>query len=124
MPHAPVETHEDGWFAFHYIERNRAAPKVSVDFFLGDTKLEIKGEWKEAELATTPNWRLRRKLTRGLFETAQLAATLLVPLITLASTTARGSQSNWWTLVGLGFGADTIKNLLVDKNDASANKTK
>jgi hypothetical protein len=43
-----------------------------------------------------------------------LCAALLVPLATLAITTTSGdvSSSHWWDLVGLGFGSETIRNIL------------
>jgi len=43
-----------------------------------------------------------------------LCAALLVPLATLAITTTTGdvSSSHWWDLVGLGFGSETIRNIL------------
>jgi hypothetical protein len=46
-----------------------------------------------------------------------LCAALLVPLATLAITTTTGdvSSSHWWDLVSLGFGSETIRNILTSQ---------
>jgi hypothetical protein len=42
-----------------------------------------------------------------------MLAALLVPLTTLAITTADGAISGrWWDLVGIGFGSEAIRNIL------------
>lgn len=58
------------------------------------------------------------RLSRTGLEAALLIAALLVPLATLALTTAGGGTSGrWWDLVAIGFGWDTIKNILVGRQD-------
>jgi hypothetical protein len=53
-------------------------------------------------------------------EAVQLGATVLVPLATLVIATASGaSVGHWWELVGIGFGADTLKNIIAGSSNAS-----
>jgi hypothetical protein len=45
----------------------------------------------------------------------------LVPLAALASATLNGgSTGHWWALVALGFGSDTIKNILVGRDEPAS----
>ena len=54
-------------------------------------------------------------------EFIQLVAALLVPLVALAASTLRGgSTGQWWELVALGFGSDTIKNILVGRDEPAS----
>jgi hypothetical protein len=48
----------------------------------------------------------------------QLSAALLVPLATLATTTIGGGAGNWWELIAIGFGSDTIKSILVGRQES------
>jgi hypothetical protein len=70
-------------------------------------------------LTTSSTW--REKWSRFWLETFQLLATLLVPLAALASATLNGgSTGHWWALVALGFGSDTIKNILVGRDEPAS----
>lgn len=117
----PVHLEEDGWSVYHYFESGVTKSSVAVAFHDAQGKL--------IELPDSPSWVMRdvnpqsRKRPGqwapfGL-ELVQLVATLLVPLATLASTTAEGATvGHWWQLVGIGFGADTIKNLITGPQGA------
>jgi hypothetical protein len=53
----------------------------------------------------------------------QLFAALLVPLAALAVTTAgEGASGRWWDLVGLGFGSETIRNILSGQNTSATSQ--
>ena len=70
-------------------------------------------------LRTSSAW--RENWLRFRLETVQLLATLLVPLVALASTTLNGgSTGHWWALVAIGFGSDTIKNILVGRDEPAS----
>jgi hypothetical protein len=117
------ELTELGWHVYHYFESNVQGTQVSVNFCDSEgRKVQLQTQGKNwPTLNITPKERERKKRehkdrwSRTWLELIQLGAALLVPLATLAATTATsGTIGNWWTLVGIGFGSDTIKNILVD----------
>ena len=49
-------------------------------------------------------------------EAIQLFAALLVPLATLAVTqSTEGTTGRWWELIGVGFGSEMIRSILMGK---------
>jgi hypothetical protein len=57
-------------------------------------------------------------------EGLQLAAALLVPLATLAVTQSdQGTSGQWWELIGVGFGSETIRGILTGKEEQPATST-
>jgi hypothetical protein len=121
--------HEQGWHAFHYFESRSASAEISVDVFDGDDTMTLasnpQGDFPTISVTPTPNWRGKEKYARTILEMAQLAAALLVPLAALASSTVNGSSDGkWWTLVALGFGTDTIKNIILGKDETATSPAK
>jgi len=128
-PPDPVIFEEDGWYAHHYFEKDVDSSTISVAFFgsKGDA-IDIQAP---AAGAQTAHWSRREKRvqvsrhsqetwTRAGLEVLQLAAALLIPLATLASTTLGGGGfAHWWELVAIGFASDTIKSILVGRQDSS-----
>lgn len=54
-------------------------------------------------------------------EALQLAAALLVPLATLAVTQSdQGTSGQWWELIGVGFGSETIRGILTGKENQAS----
>jgi hypothetical protein len=117
--------HEQGWHVFHYFEKGSLSAKVSVEVYDGNEMVALganpHGEFPEITVTPTPSWRGKERYARTILEIAQLAAALLVPLAALASTTVNGGgEGSWWTLAGLGFGTDTIKSIILGKDDSAA----
>jgi hypothetical protein len=119
---------EEGWYVHHYFEDDVVATVISVSFYDSQGKPVEPGL---PEVGTsTPHWaRLDRsvqrsqqpeeKWGRAWLELVQLAAALLVPLATLASTTINGgSTGHWWEIIAIGFGSDTIKSILVGRQES------
>jgi len=68
-------------------------------------------------------WRFYRseRLQRFMPEALQLAAALLVPLAALAVAQAgQANGSHWWDLIGIGFGSETIRNILTGSPEQSS----
>jgi len=120
--------HEQGWHAFHYFENGSASTEILVDVCDGDDTLTLApnpGEFPTITVTPTPNWRGKEKSARTILEIVQLAAALLIPLAALASSTVNGgSEGKWWTLVALGFGTDTIKNIISGKDETATSPAK
>lgn len=115
---------ESGWDVHHYFEKDVNWSNVSVAFFdatgspikldAGTPPAADAKPWYRLAEPVTASRRPQEKWARAWLETVQVAATLLVPLATLASTTLDGSGgANWWELIAIGFASDTIKNALV-----------
>ncbi|HEX7285491.1 MAG TPA: hypothetical protein VF532_04875, partial [Candidatus Angelobacter sp.] len=116
-----LEIPEEGWHVHHYFERGVHTSTITVRFFKSNGDLiELKQGQNFPVLEAHPTVRRRGKENWQRFgmELTQLSAALLVPLATLASTTINGGTSgHWWELVAIGFASDTIKNILVGKDD-------
>jgi len=57
-------------------------------------------------------------------EALQLGAALLVPLATLAVTQSdQGASGQWWELIGVGFGSETIRAILTGKGEQTSTPT-
>jgi hypothetical protein len=76
-----------------------------------------------AQLVITDRWwRFYRneKFQRVLPEALQLGAALLVPLAALAVTqTGQANGGPWWDLIGIGFGSETIRDILTGSPEQS-----
>jgi hypothetical protein len=112
---------EEGWDVHHYYESDVFKSIISVSFDDQHGKPVDLGEptpasWFKRVECIRQSRRNKEKWARTWLEASQLAAALLVPLAALASTTLNGgSVGQWWELVVLGFGSDTIKNILVSR---------
>jgi hypothetical protein len=84
--------------------------------------LSSEPKWASLSVKPVPERRGREKWQRFWVEVTQLAAALLVPLATLAWTSISGGSggTHWWGLLAIGFGSDTIKNILVGKNESQS----
>lgn len=111
---------ETGWSVHHYFQSGIDQSHVKVSF--SDSQGQpIFDDDDESE------WRVRTEKPRGSgrspeiwsrfrIELVQLGAALLVPMATLASSTLTGATTaHPWELIAIGFGADTIKNILVSR---------
>lgn len=113
---------EDGWYVHHYFEKYVVASTVSVNFYNSrgePVDLTTSGNWPVLSVKPRLSRRGKENWQRFSLELTQLGAALLVPLATLASTTINGGTGgHWWELVAIGFGSDTIKNILVGKDES------
>jgi len=118
---------EHGWYVHHYFEKDVAQSEISISFYdsegklldLGLPKDADAGHWSRLTEPLEPSRRPTDKWGRAWLELFQLAAALFVPLATLASTTlSGGSSGRWWELIAIGFGSDTIKSILVGRQDS------
>ncbi len=113
---------EDGWYVHHYFERYVVASTISVNFYSSHAEpinLGPNDNWSTLIVKPQQSRRGRENWQRSWLELTQLAAALLVPMATLASTTVGGGASgHWWEVVAIGFGSDTVKNILVGKDDS------
>jgi len=113
---------EDGWYVHHYFEKYVVESAVSVNFYNSLAEpipLASSDNWPTMVVKPRLSWRGKENWQRFLLEVTQLGAALLIPLATLASTTiSGGSSEHWWELVAIGFGSDTIKNILVGKDNS------
>ncbi len=113
---------EYGWRVHRYFEPGILDQDVEVRFFWKGKPILRKCDSKPATLkrVVVPRERTHHKkdrverwLWRPLPQALQLMAALLVPLAALAVTTAgEPAAGQWWDLVGLGFGSETIRNIL------------
>lgn len=112
---------EEGWSVHHYFEKYVITSAISVSFHDSNgvpINLSSGANWSTLSVKPVPDRRGREKWQRFSLEITQLVAALLVPLATLASTTVTGgSGTHLWELFAIGFGSDTIKNILVGKNE-------
>jgi len=113
---------EDGWYVHHYFEKYVVESTIAVNFYdshAAKIDLGSDGTWATLSVKPQPSWRGKENWQRSWLELTQLAAALLIPLATLASTTVGGGASgHWWDLVAIGFGSDTVKNILVGKDES------
>jgi hypothetical protein len=129
------EMTERGWQVCHYFASGVKKAKVSVNFYgsngeaiLLHTAHGNARNWPDLYIEPTESKREKKdhkrdKHSRNMLEFMQFAAALLVPLAPLAVTTAtQGTAGDWWTLLGIGFGSDTIKNILVGMQDRPSPK--
>jgi len=123
-PAATLALVERGWQAWHYFEPGVAESSISATFSnsKGEPLTLENKSWSQQKITPENGERKkhesRDRLSRTGLEAVQLIAALLVPLATLALTTAGGGgSSQWWDLVAIGFGSDTIKNILVGRQD-------
>ncbi|MBV9266282.1 MAG: hypothetical protein JO061_08960 [Acidobacteriaceae bacterium] len=117
----PAE-HERGWEIYRYFETNVQECEILVRFYVSGEPLgsatEATGPLiyrktitpRSGVRAQRDKWERYRALAP---EALQLGASLAVPLATLAVTTAgQAASGRWWTLVGIGFGSETIRAIL------------
>jgi hypothetical protein len=111
---------ENGWFVHHYFEKAAHQSVVTVSFHDSQGQpivLEKDKAWAELTVRPRPDTRGNENWQRFFLEVTQVGAALLVPLATLASNTVSGGNaSHWWEIAALGFGSDTIKNIIVGKD--------
>lgn len=116
-----VKFDEGGWSVYHYLEPDVNESAVTVTFHDpkgNEIALGNASGWTQRTIHPTRNKRRGQWAAFGL-EAVQLGATVLVPLATLAITTAGGaSVGHWWELIGIGFGADTLKNIIAGSSTA------
>jgi hypothetical protein len=125
----PRELNEDGWYVHHYFEGDVTESTTTVSFYDSEGNVvdlgvpagdAAKKHWSCLSKPVEQSSRYKEEWSRGRLELFQLSAALLVPLATLASTTISGSGSgHWWELIAIGFGADTIKSILVGRQESS-----
>jgi hypothetical protein len=121
--------HEQGWHAFHYFENGSVSADISIEVSDGSDIVKLAtnpcGDFPSISVVSTPTWRGKEKYGRTILEIAQLAAALLIPLAALASSTVNGGgEGRWWAVAALGFGTDTIKNIILGKDDTATPATK
>jgi hypothetical protein len=118
-PHPPVT--ECGWRVHRYFQPGISEQTVETTFFWKGRPITDAGG-KPIKLTKTIRVRQRtqyrndlwdRHVWRPLPQALQLVAGLLVPLAALtATTTGDGGSAQWWELVSLGFGSETIRSIL------------
>jgi hypothetical protein len=112
---------ECGWRVHRCFEPSTAEQVIETRFFWrGQPIVNGNGQPVILTRVVTPRepsqhrqdtW--ERLLWRPAPQALQLFAALLVPLAALAVTTSgEAASSQWWDLVGLGFGSETIRNIL------------
>jgi hypothetical protein len=124
---------EHGWEIYHYFTEDVAWSEVRVQFYVNGelvTKLTQDGQpdgtllypqtiRPQVRALDTKDW-LAAHVGRIFPEALQLAASLLVPLATLAVTQSdQGASGRWWELVGVGFGSEAIRAILTGKQSQS-----
>ncbi len=116
---------ETGWSVHHYFESDIDQSTVTVSFSDSEGRSVAPGSgtpesppwWIHIE-KPRPSRRGPENWSRLRIEVVQLGAALLVPMATLASSTINGATATQpWDLIAIGFGADTIKNILVGKSE-------
>ncbi|NKI92200.1 hypothetical protein [Rhizobacter sp. SG703] len=128
VPEKPLG--EQGWSVHHYFERDIKRSDISVAFSdSGGRFIALPPGATAADLVwyrqSEPVYRSRRSREgsqRFWIEMLQIGAALLVPLATLASQTVSDASTggSWWQLVVIGFASDTIKSILVGRQDPPA----
>lgn len=116
----PLAQTERGWVVHRYFESDVQEQKLTVRFFRHGLELDtlpiIDNPYQKTIKPTERSYdkkESREKWLRLGFQTLQMLAALLVPLATLAITTAGdGTSGRWWDLVGIGFGSEAIRNIL------------
>jgi hypothetical protein len=125
-----VEEHrqiERGWRIHHYFEEGVDEYTIEARFFHLGEPVTIDGQSGSEPVVYTRVVRLESPANAGKVwrekwiwgpapQALQLVAALLVPLATLAITTAgEGTSGRWWDLLTLGFGSETIRNILTGR---------
>jgi hypothetical protein len=116
----PVAQTDTGWRIYRYFEPLVKEQKIAVRFFYEGSAIEVPDSVASCYQRTVTPRELaihkkegREKWFRFWFQTVQMLAALLVPLATLAVTTAgEPSTGRWWDIVGIGFGSEAIRNIL------------
>jgi hypothetical protein len=120
---------EEGWYVHHYFEKDVDRSTISVSFYDSAGKpVALQGgddsagsRWFRTVQSIHASRRRKEKWGRLVLEVFQMTAALLIPLATLASTTLSGGGSaHWWELVAIGFASDTIKSILVGRQESSS----
>lgn len=113
---------EEGWSVYHYFEPDVTESAIKVAFHDArgnEIALAEASQWTQRTIPLMPRKRKGPWAAFGL-EAVQLAATVLVPLATLVIATASGATvGHWWELIGIGFGADTLKNIIAGSSNAA-----
>lgn len=110
---------EYGWEIYHYFESDIRQSDITVRFYLNGKVLPEEGEpihythtVQPQAQASTRNDKWER-VWQVFPEALQILAALLVPIAALAVSQANeGTTGRWWELVGIGFGSETIRNIL------------
>lgn len=110
---------ELGWRVHRYFEPEVTTQRIDVGFYLKGVLVPVDDAEKHYSKVVVPQERShnkkdsREKWHRFWFQALQMFAVLLVPLVTLAMSTAgEPASGRWWDLVGLGFGSEAIRNIL------------
>ena len=119
-PDPPDHVHtETGWRVHRYFQPEVAKQTIEVAFFRDGKEIPLDQTGQHYSKVVRPQERLhnrkdrREKWLRFGFQTVQMFAVLLVPLITLAMSTAgEPASGSWWDLIGLGFGSEAIRGVL------------
>jgi len=127
---APVQSETAFGFRINrYFEPDIVEQVVEARFYCKGTPINVEGTTNPVVCSRTiaPGQsnriqadRWERRIWRHAPQVIGLGAALLVPLATLAITTTTGdvSSSHWWDLVGLGFGSETIRNILTGQTSS------
>jgi hypothetical protein len=120
---------EYGWYVHHYFESDIERSDITVSFYDREGKLVAMDSPQSGapnngwcHLRVTPKLSPRGTEKRGRLwmEILQLSAALVVPLLALASATVNGGNTgHWWDVVAIGFASDTIKNILVGRQETA-----
>ncbi len=119
------EQKETGWKIHHYFEEGVGEYTIEARFYYhGQPVTSDSGSdpvtcnrvvTLEEPTDSAKVWR-EKWLWGPAPQALQLFAALLVPLAALAVTTAgEGASGRWWDLVSLGFGSETIRNILTGR---------
>lgn len=115
---APTAHVERGWRVHRYFEPDVVQQHIHVAFFFRGQPIVV-GTPATFSRVVVPEESVHNKREgvegwrRAGFQTLQVFAALLVPMVTLAITTAgEPNFGRWWDLVGLGFGSEAIRNIL------------
>ena len=131
-PAQPLFYREKGWEINHYFADAGGRSPLQVQFYYQGKPVPKTPQSADpliypfviplkTESRRTAYWEQTKRVA---FESIELIAALLVPLCALAISTAdKGSSSQWWQLLGLGFGSDTIRNVLSASSNSKPAKT-
>lgn len=124
----PIVQRERGWTVFRYFEPGAYRQTLSARFLRNGRELPIAPDVVAARYSVTfePNTQgdtepnAHDRWLRLGFQTLQMLAALLVPLATLAITTAGApTVGRWWDLVAIGFGSEAIRSILTTDQPTS-----
>jgi hypothetical protein len=118
----PPQVVEMGWRVHRYFQPDVTRQRIDVGFFFKGVRVPIDGAEVHygkvvvPELGSHDKKDSNEKWLRFGFQTLQMFAVLLVPLVTLAMTTAgEPATGQWWDVIGLGFGSEAIRNILTSE---------